>query len=175
MLEMARKNCRYLLPHRMLRGFRKYHFDESDDADFDGLTTAQELAAGSDPQRPDTDGDGLDDAYEVSVSHTNPALTDSDGDGQSDPSELLAGTDSNDKTSVFAVKELREEIDRSMTIRWSGQPGKTYRVLRSPTSSFATFDIIATKIAGAAPLTSFTDPAANLPADSGAYYRIEVE
>lgn len=39
----------------------------------------------------DTDGDGLTDAYEKLVSHTNPALWDTDGDGLSDGWEVAHG------------------------------------------------------------------------------------
>ncbi|MFN8471514.1 MAG: hypothetical protein U0822_04785 [Anaerolineae bacterium] len=38
---------------------------------------------------PDSDGDGLADAYETNVSHTNPQRADSDGDGLSDGLEVL--------------------------------------------------------------------------------------
>jgi lysophospholipase L1-like esterase len=39
--------------------------------------------------RPDTDGDGLPDAIETSVTNTDPNLTDTDGDGVSDGAEVL--------------------------------------------------------------------------------------
>jgi hypothetical protein len=39
----------------------------------------------------DTDGDGLTDAYENLVSHTNPLVADTDGDGISDSWEILLG------------------------------------------------------------------------------------
>ena len=41
----------------------------------------------------DTDGDGLTDAYEMLVSHTNPNNPDTDGDGISDSDEVLNQTD----------------------------------------------------------------------------------
>lgn len=41
----------------------------------------------------DSDGDGLTNFYEFSVSGTNPYKTDSDGDGISDPEELVLGVD----------------------------------------------------------------------------------
>ena len=46
--------------------------DSSRDDDLDGLTLAQELAAGSDPGKLDTDDDGMDDAWEV-TNGLNPA------------------------------------------------------------------------------------------------------
>ena len=102
-------------------------------------------------------------------------LADTDGDGVSDRVEALAGTNPNDNASAFKVKDITTANDGSITVRWSGQPGKTYRVLRSPTSSFETFDVIATKIVGTAPLTSYTDPVVNLPVGPSAFYRVEVE
>lgn len=150
-------------------------FSISDDPDHDGLTNAQEAALGTNPNSYDTDGDGWSDAYEINVSHTNPLLKDSDGDGVPDPQEVIAGTDPNDNTSVFAVKDIKRETDGSMTIRWNGQPSKTYQVQRSSTPGFESFDVIATKITGTSPLTSYTDPAANLQGVPSAFYRIEVE
>lgn len=41
----------------------------------------------------DTDGDGLDDSYEINVSHTDPNNADTDGDGLPDGAEITAGTD----------------------------------------------------------------------------------
>ena len=62
------------------------------DSDNDGLTNSQELLAGSDPNNPDSDGDGLLDGIEVHTWHTNPLKPDSDGDGLSDNEEINRGT-----------------------------------------------------------------------------------
>ncbi len=58
------------------------------DFDNDGLKNAQELAAGTDPRKKDTDGDGLSDSEEVLAYHTNPLHVDTDGDGLSDYFEV---------------------------------------------------------------------------------------
>jgi hypothetical protein len=58
------------------------------DIDGDGLTNAQENVLGTDPQNPDTDGDGLMDGEEVNTYTTNPLLADTDGDGLSDGDEV---------------------------------------------------------------------------------------
>ncbi|MCL4684877.1 hypothetical protein KJ059_09005 [Myxococcota bacterium] len=63
-----------------------------EDLDGDGLSAAEELAAGASPFRADTDRDGLDDAAEL-VHRTDPANPDTDGDGLSDGQEVAAGTD----------------------------------------------------------------------------------
>lgn len=52
-----------------------------DDHDDDGLTSAEELALGTDPLVHDTDGDGLSDGLEVSLGETDPRDRDTDGDG----------------------------------------------------------------------------------------------
>ena len=55
---------------------------------------------GTDPQNPDSDGDGLLDGYEdanhngvIESNETNPLKRDTDGDGFSDGFEVRAGTD----------------------------------------------------------------------------------
>lgn len=58
------------------------------DKDEDGLTKKEELKLGTDPNNPDTDGDGLKDSDEVIKYKTNPLKTDTDGDGLSDYDEI---------------------------------------------------------------------------------------
>ncbi|MCZ7553623.1 MAG: FHA domain-containing protein [Anaerolineales bacterium] len=62
------------------------------DSDGDGLINSAELAAGTDPNNPDTDGDGLSDGLEVLTWKTNPLLADTDGDGLKDGVEVERGT-----------------------------------------------------------------------------------
>lgn len=63
------------------------------DIDSDGLTNRQELAAGTDPIEPDTDGEGLLDGVEVNSFPSDPLLPDTDDDGLTDDSEFRLGTD----------------------------------------------------------------------------------
>ena len=58
--------------------------DAWEDQDGDGLIAIEEYIWGTDPQNIDTDGDGLDDYYELYVLFTDPLLIDSDGDGMDD-------------------------------------------------------------------------------------------
>ena len=62
--------------------------DAALDPDSDGLTNLQEYTGHSDPQKADTDGDGLNDGAEVAQHHTSPLRTDSDGDGLNDGDEI---------------------------------------------------------------------------------------
>jgi hypothetical protein len=66
------------------------------DDDGDGLSNARELELGTDPNNPDTDGDGLTDFEEVTIWGTDPLRRDTDGDTLSDGDEVnIHGTDPN--------------------------------------------------------------------------------
>lgn len=89
------------------------------DSDQDGLSNSQELTIGTDPNNPDTDGDGIPDGVEVlelgtdpnsvdtdgdllrdgdeiNIYGTDPTKADTDGDGISDAVEIANGTDPNE-------------------------------------------------------------------------------
>lgn len=63
------------------------------DPDDDGLHYETEESIGTDPERGDTDGDGLDDGTEVDRLETDPTIKDTDGDGLDDGTERSRGTD----------------------------------------------------------------------------------
>ncbi|MCD4753798.1 MAG: protein kinase [Anaerolineaceae bacterium] len=58
------------------------------DNDEDGLTNDREILLGTDPNNPDTDGDGLNDGLEVNQYGTNPLNQDSDADTLTDGEEV---------------------------------------------------------------------------------------
>jgi hypothetical protein len=58
------------------------------DDDEDGLSNAQEIQLGTNPNNPDTDGDGLNDGQEVNQFGTNPKQQDTDGDTLTDGAEV---------------------------------------------------------------------------------------
>jgi hypothetical protein len=63
------------------------------DTDQDGLSDSRELELGLDPQKADTDGDGLNDGEEVLKYGTNPRNSDTDGDTYPDGVEVKKGYD----------------------------------------------------------------------------------
>src|SRR5205085_12520175 len=75
-----------------------------EDPDRDGLTNLQEFTAGTDPNKADSDGDGLNDGDEVNKYHTNPLLADTDGDGIPDSVEIQTGTNPLDAKSYDLKK-----------------------------------------------------------------------
>lgn len=99
-----------------------------------GILDSMEI--GTDPG-PDSDGDGLRDAWELAngmdphdATGVNGPDGDLDGDGQSNLAEWTAGTAANDPTSVFRIlSSVRNEA--GWELRWSSVPGKRYRILLS--------------------------------------------
>lgn len=145
-----------------------------DDPDGDRLTTSVELAQGTNPLRYDTDDDGWSDYEELNTTGTNPVLADTDGDGQSDTAEAAAGTNPLDNKSVFAIREATRTTG-TFTLRWSAKAGKTYRVHRSTSPDFASFDVISPAVAGLEPLTTYTDTTVGLLNSRTAFYRVVTE
>lgn len=78
-------------------GFSYYILGDAD-YDKDGLTNAREKEIGTDPNNPDSDGDGLKDGEEVYTYYTDPLKADTDGDGLNDYDEIF-----NYKTSPIKV------------------------------------------------------------------------
>lgn len=78
------------------------------------LTLRREYADGpldSDPNRIDTDGDGLSDAIELNLTRTDTHVADTDRDGVSDLEEFLSGSDPVDGANRAAFKTLGVEFD----------------------------------------------------------------
>lgn len=79
---------------------------------------------------PDTDGDGLDDDWEVAyfgdLSHDGTA--DTDHDGLTDSNEFQAGTDPTNSGSILRAITVTSLGSGAKTILWSATPGRTYIV-----------------------------------------------
>ena len=96
------------------------------DSDGDGLTDANEISVyHTDPNKMDTDGDGIDDYTEIQNYGTDPNKADTDGDGFTDLYEIQTGKsplNAADKPALIA--EARTAIEFS----FSSSLGKTYRI-----------------------------------------------
>lgn len=74
--------------------------DASGDLDGDGLTNLQEYQLGTRIDDPDTDGDGILDAYDDDPFHAPANSPDSDGDGMPDSWEIKYGLNPNDASDA---------------------------------------------------------------------------
>lgn len=81
------------------------------DADGDSLSDSEELSFGTNPNKPDTDSDGLFDKEEIKIYRTDPLKKDTDGDGIFDGQEIKAGQDPNDPTPGAKLLKLEEEVN----------------------------------------------------------------
>ena len=97
----------------------------SSDKDGDGLTKSQEKEIGTDPNNPDTDGDGLNDGEEFKTYFTAPLNPDTDGDNLKDGEEVRtyktdpakADTDGDeltdgDEISTYKTDALNRDSDQ---------------------------------------------------------------
>lgn len=84
--------------------------EQKDDRDRDGLTDSREAELQTDPDNPDTDGDGLLDGEEVNIYKTNPLAVDTDGDGYSDAMEVFTGHDPN-RASGLSGQSVGGKLD----------------------------------------------------------------
>ncbi len=120
----------------------------------------------------DTDGDGLDDDWEMAyfdnLDHDGTA--DSDHDGQTDAEEFRAGTDPTNGDSVLQVLTITSPGSDHMTILWYAVPGRAYRVQYKNSVT----DPEWTDLPGIVTATSTTGSATDLTAGAEAhrYYRV---
>ncbi len=88
--------------------------DADSDSDGDGLSNAQEIELGTDPQNTDTDDDGLSDFDEIYVYGTEPLDPDTDGDGLKDGDEPYIGLDpANPET--FGIPDAEYKVEQTIS------------------------------------------------------------
>ena len=88
--------------------------DSDADSDGDGLSNAQEINHGTDPQLSDTDGDNLSDYDEINVYGTDPLKPDTDDDGLDDDSELKFELDPNNP-ETHGIPDSEYQISQSIS------------------------------------------------------------
>ncbi len=143
------------------------------DGGYDAYTGWKEIAAyalASD----DTDGDGMNDAWETGFfgDLSQDGTGDWDGDGVIDLHEHLADTDPTDPLSLLQMEGLNQGGGSDVyTVQWQSVAGKTYRLLSTDHLAPASWITIRTGIAATAPQN--TETVTNLSGQ--AYYRIELE
>jgi Tol biopolymer transport system component len=76
----------------------------------------------------DSDGDGMDDAWEIAHfgDLSRDGTGDFDGDGMTDLEEFLAGTNPADDQSVLSVLTMEPVEGGYVTLLWRAVPGRTY-------------------------------------------------
>ncbi len=131
----------------------------------------------SGPAAGDSDGDGLQDDWEIAHfgDLSQGARDDADGDGVDNITEFLAGTDPTDPADAFRIVLIeRDPFTGEISLTWSSVPGMRYRVERTPAEPPLAWEIIASDYpaAGAAePLSSYIDTE---PLSGESLYRISV-
>ena len=105
----------------------------------------------------DTDGDTLSDSLEIYRLGTEANDLDSDDDGMGDGHEVVAGTDPNLSTSVFAATCTggTMESGEELVITWPSTDGREYRVERANTPMTG-FSPLASGIGATPPMNSWT-------------------
>ncbi|GEM_PF-3488682 len=92
--------------------FKEEAQSDENDSDNDDLNTETENEYGTDPEKRDTDGDGLTDGEEVLTYKTDPLKTDTDGDGYPDQMEVYTGHDPNQIPSTSdSAEDLADRVD----------------------------------------------------------------
>ncbi len=124
----------------------------------------------------DVDGDGLADAWEQQYFGSlsaNPA-DDSDGDGMNNLREFRAGTNPTDAQSLFEVVEI-SKLPNGVSVRWSSQTGRSYRVRRAttPLAALSEYGVVQSNIAATPPMNQFIDTTVGTGAHF--FYLIEIE
>lgn len=84
----------------------------ANDPDHDGLSTAFEISIGTDPNKADTDGDGINDGVEFKGYNTSPLSLDTDGDGCPDGREI-ASVDGNTIVNSIDLLLIANRLDRA--------------------------------------------------------------
>ena len=89
----------------------------------------------------DSDGDGMDDDWEMTYFGTlsRDGTGDFDGDGVSDFAEFKAGTNPTNNSSILRALTVTSLSDGSTTVYWRAVPGRTYQIQYKNSASDASW------------------------------------
>jgi hypothetical protein len=120
----------------------------------------------------DTDGDGMDDDWEVTYFSDldRNGSGDFDDDGISDLEEFIAGTDPADGSSFFRVLTVTPAGGGSKLLFWFGNPGRSYRAEFKNDLSATNWTALTGTISWNGSTASITDPGAS--GASNRFYRV---
>jgi hypothetical protein len=118
----------------------------------------------------DTDGDGMEDDWELAYFNTltRDGAGDLDGDGVSDREEFRAGTDPTNRGSVFQVLTL-SSASGGVRLLWSARPGGAYRVQAKGGLSDPGWSEVSGTVTAGGTTATWTDTAAGAEAR---FYRV---
>jgi len=124
----------------------------------------------------DSDGDGMDDSWEMtyfgSLDHPDGDPGDNpDGDGMTNLEEAQAGTNPNDPNSQLEITGAVVPNGTEFTLEWTSAAGKTYSIQRKINLSDPAWLVRDSGIAATAPTNTYVD---TVTSDT-AFYRILVE
>lgn len=120
----------------------------------------------------DSDGDGMDDGWElVNFGNLNRnGSGDADGDGQTDLAEFMAGTNPNDNQSALKLTQASSSTGVSFTLQWASVAGKTYRVQYNDTLQPSGWRTLGGDVTATGTVTSKVD--ATVSGQTRRYYRV---
>ena len=117
----------------------------------------------------DSDGDGMDDDWEVAYfgNLSRDGSGDFDGDGASDLDEFRAGTDPTASASVLRVLRVMPAGGGATQLIWTGNPNRNYRVEFKDDLGAANWSVVNGTVSWNGSTASITDPAGS----AHRYYR----
>lgn len=121
----------------------------------------------------DSDGDGLDDAWEMAAfgKLDYSANDDPDGDGSTNLAEFTAGTAPNDASSKFAIQSFDTQTNGSNRLTFKAVSGHKYRIeFKASLQAGVNWSAFGSEITA----TATGDSSIDIPAASEGYYRVRL-
>jgi YD repeat-containing protein len=120
----------------------------------------------------DSDGDGMDDAWEFDYFQTlaRDGSGDFDNDGMTDLHEFRAGTLPDDPNSALRILPNPTVAGGGVTVQWQSVPGRTYRLQFKNSLADTDWTDVSGDVSAVDANASKTDPTAT--GQSGRFYRV---